>query len=300
MSPETRTRLAEVARRTESHLARAIDAETAAPERLRAAMRHAVLGGGKRLRPFLVAETARLFGVVDERPIAVGAALEALHCYSLVHDDLPAMDDDDTRRGQPTVHKAYDEATAILVGDALQTLAFGLLAAPEVDPDPALRCELVAALARAAGASGMVGGQTIDLAAEGRFGAVSFDAGTIRRLQAMKTGALFAFAVEAGARLGRAEPAASADLAVYAARLGLAFQIADDLLDAEGDAATVGKATGKDAAAGKATLVGLMGLDGAKAALATTVAEGEAALARHGGRADGLVEIIRFVAGRRS
>jgi len=281
---------------------RAEPPEIARPERLRAAMRHAALGGGKRLRPFLLAESAALFDVPRGRALAAGAALECVHCYSLVHDDLPAMDDDDLRRGRPTVHRAYDEATAILAGDSLLTLAFDLMAREDVHPDAAVRLRLVSELARAAGLGGMAGGQMLDLAAEGRFG----DAGTapdeagIVTLQRMKTGALIAFACRAGAILGEAGTAALAALDTFGDRLGLAFQLADDLLDVEGDAGQLGKATGKDAAAGKATLVALRGPAAARARLDTLVRDAEAALAPFGPRGAVLREAVRFVAERRS
>ncbi len=209
--------------------------EIARPPRLMAAMRHAALAGGKRLRPFLVVETARLLGRDDPGVVQAGAAVELLHCYSLVHDDLPAMDDDDLRRGKPTVHRAFDEATAILAGDALQALAFERLADPAVHPDPAVRSELVLGLARAGGLAGMAGGQMLDLAAEGRYGDAAPGEAEIRRLQAMKTGALLAFAVEAGAILAGADAAARKALRAYGQALGAAFQIADDLLDRRGE-----------------------------------------------------------------
>jgi farnesyl diphosphate synthase len=265
-------------------------------------MRHA-LSGGKRLRPFLVVETAALFSVARERALMAGAALECLHCYSLVHDDLPAMDDDMLRRGRPTVHRAFDEATAILAGDALLTFAFDILARRETHPSAEVRIALVAALARAAGLGGMAGGQMLDLTAEGRFDAERPPRQSERdivTLQAMKTGALLRFACRAGAILGEADAAAQEALDRYGAALGQAFQIADDLLDIEGDAATLGKRTGKDASAGKATLVGLLGPDGARARLAELVAEAEAALEPFGTRAVVLVEAARFVAERRT
>ncbi|MBV8429282.1 MAG: polyprenyl synthetase family protein [Hyphomicrobiales bacterium] len=258
--------LALVAREVEAALAALLvrAAATEVPERLAAAMRHAVLGGGKRLRPFLLIETARLLGCSEKGPLTAGCAVELLHCYSLVHDDLPAMDDDDLRRGRPTVHKAFDEATAILAGDALLTLAFELMAAVEAAAE--IRIELVAFLGRAAGAAGMVGGQMLDLSAEGRFGTGESPLAEkdIRRLQAMKTGALLAFAVEAGAILGRARPRERSSLRQYGEALGAAFQIADDILDVEATSATLGKATRKDAAKGKATLVAALGLERAK------------------------------------
>jgi farnesyl diphosphate synthase len=270
--------------------------EIARPPRLLAAMRHAVLAGGKRLRPFLVVETARLLGRDGAVPAA--AALELLHGYSLVHDDLPSMDDDDLRRGRPTVHRAFDEATAILAGDALHSLAFACLAEEACDPDPAVRAALVLGLARAAGLGGMVGGQMLDLAAEGRWGRERLGAEEIRRLQAMKTGALLAFAVEAGAILGRAGPESRARLLAYGRALGAAFQVADDLLDRQASAETAGKRTGKDAAKGKATLVDLLGPDGARAECDRLVAEALAALAGFGAEADGLREAARFAGAR--
>jgi farnesyl diphosphate synthase len=270
------------------------------PERLTAAMRHAVLGGGKRFRPLLVIESAALFGVPTQAALDTAASLECLHCYSLVHDDLPAMDDDDLRRGRPTVHRAYDEWTAILAGDGLLTLAFDILARPQTHPDPSVRADLVLALARAAGAGGMVGGQAFDLEADKLRLPPVLSLAHIRRLQAMKTGALITFAVEAGALLGRATDTERAALKSYGDHLGFAFQIADDLLDAEGDSATVGKAVGKDCAAGKATLVSLMGLDAARAELARTEAAAIAALAPFAPRAETLIAAARFVVTRTS
>jgi len=279
-----------------------LDGEIARPERLMAAMRHGVLAGGKRLRPFLVIETARLFGVDPAEAVSAGAAVELIHCYSLVHDDLPAMDDDDIRRGKPTVHKAYDDATAILVGDALLTLAFDVMARPSTHPDAGVRAELVLTLARAAGLGGMVGGQLLDLAAEGRFGdgaPVPLADAEIRRLQAMKTGALIRVSCEAGAILGRAVSAERHALENYGRILGLAFQIADDLIDAEGDASAAGKATGKDAALGKGTLVSLMGASWARDELDRLVAAAGAALDHFGPRAETLKALAHFVAVRK-
>jgi farnesyl diphosphate synthase len=274
--------------------------EIARPQRLIAAMRHAMLGGGKRLRPFLVAETAALFDVPRDRALLAGAALECVHGYSLIHDDLPAMDDDDLRRGQPTVHKAFDEATAILAGDALLTLAFDILSRPHIHPDAAIRVALIAALARSAGIGGMVGGQMLDLAAEGRFGASKpLTIEDVVRLQSMKTGALLVFACEAGAVLGGADTPQRDAIVTYGQAVGRAFQIADDLLDVEGDAATLGKQTGKDAAAGKATLVGMLGAKGARERLAVLVADAEMALAPFGGRAATLKAAAQFIAERR-
>lgn len=257
------------------------------------AMRYAVQGG-KRLRAFLVLESSRMLGVDEARALPVAAAVEALHAYSLVHDDLPAMDDDDLRRGQPTVHVKWDEATAILAGDALQTLAFGLLADPAVGPAET-RIALVAGLARASGAEGMVLGQALDIAAEtaGRMLTLA----EITELQAGKTGALIGFSAEAGAILAGADPA---PLRAYAAALGLAFQIADDILDVTGDAATAGKRVGKDADAGKATFVSLLGLDGARARAVALVAEAEAALQPYGTSAGNLIAAARFSISRDS
>lgn len=272
-------------------------------ERLSAAMRHAALAGGKRIRPFLVIETAALFGVPMDGALGAAAALECVHCYSLVHDDLPAMDDDDVRRGQPTVHRAYDEATAILAGDALLTLAFELLARPETDPDPAIRIKLVASLAHAAGGQGMVGGQMLDLAAEGRFADIGRDSPNlagVARLQELKTGALLRQACEAGALLGRASPSETQSLQTYARAIGRAFQIADDLLDIEGDAATVGKAVGKDREAGKATFAELLGIEGARAELARLVDDAQASLSGFGTAATLLQEAARFIADRQN
>lgn len=297
------TRLAACAADAEALLERLLaaapsDGERLRPPRLVAAMRHACLGGGKRLRPFLVVETAALFDVPREQALMAGAALECVHCYSLVHDDLPAMDDDDLRRGRPTVHKAFDEATAILTGDALLTLAFDVMARPETHPDADIRIALVTALARAAGIGGMAGGQMLDLAAEGRFGSAALGEADIRNLQAMKTGALLRFACAAGALMGRAGPAEAQALARYGSALGEAFQVADDLLDVEGDPELVGKATGKDTAAGKATLVGLLGVAGARARLVALVADAEAALDVFGASAATLRKTAGFIAAR--
>ena len=277
--------------------------ERARPKRLMQAMRHVALGGGKRLRPFLVVETAALFKAPRGHALMAGAALECVHCYSLAHDDLPAMDNDDLRRGRPTAHKAFDEATAILAGDGLLTLAFDILARPETHPNPAVRAELVLALARGAGLGGMVGGQMLDLAAEGRFdgGKVQkLGPAEVKQLQAMKTGALLRFGCLAGAMLGEATPAQRAALDRYGSVLGEAFQIADDLLDVEGDAATVGKATGKDAAVGKGTFVSVLGLDQAKARLKALVGEAEDALAPFGRDGEILKMAARFVAERKA
>jgi len=299
-------RLNQAAKDTEVVLERLLAAEPvsdelARPARLLDAMRYAGLGAGKRFRPFLVVETATLFGVARPQALMAGAALECIHCYSLVHDDLPAMDNDDLRRGQPTVHKAYDDATAILAGDGLLTLAFDIMARPETHPDASVRVALVSALARASGLGGMVGGQMLDLAAEGRF-----DGGQPQRLaerevatlQAMKTGALLKFACRAGGILGQANAAQHDALDRYGSAVGQAFQIADDLLDVEGDPALVGKQTGKDASAGKATVVGILGTAGARARLRELVTQAETALAPFGRAADVLFAAAKFVAER--
>jgi farnesyl diphosphate synthase len=305
MTTDFLPRLNAVAADTEALLDRLLastplDGEAARPRRLLDAMRYSSLGGGKRLRPYLVVETAALFDVPRERALMAGAALECVHCYSLVHDDLPAMDNDALRRGQPTAHKAFDEATAILAGDGLLTYAFDILARPETHPNAGVRIALVSALARAAGLGGMAGGQMLDLAAEGRFGSIVLGEAEVSTLQAMKTGALLRFACLAGAILGEASAAQHAALDRYGSALGRAFQIADDLLDVEGDAAMVGKSTGKDAAAGKATLVGVLGTERAKARLAGLVADAEDALAAFGDDAALLKAAARFVAERRA
>jgi farnesyl diphosphate synthase len=263
-------------------------------------MRYATLGGGKRFRPFLVVESAALFAVPRERSLMAAAALECVHCYSLAHDDLPAMDNDDLRRGRPTTHKAFDEATAILAGDGLLTFAFDILSRPDTHADAEVRLKLVSALARAAGLGGMVGGQMLDLAAEGRFEALPGKLGEadVKTLQAMKTGALLRFGCLAGAILGKATASQWTALDRYGSALGEAFQIADDLLDLEGDPATVGKATGKDAAAHKATLVGVLGPTAAHLRLENLVAEAQEALDAFGSDADVLKAAARFVATR--
>ncbi|PDQ22521.1 farnesyl-diphosphate synthase [Mesorhizobium sanjuanii] len=273
---------------------RPFSGEIARPEQLMAAMRHGVLNGGKRLRPFLVLESAALFSTDSEAALRVAAALECVHCYSLIHDDLPAMDDDDLRRGQPTVHKAFDEATAILAGDALLTLAFDIIADEATALPAERRAALVLALARAAGAGGMVGGQTLDLEAEH----IRPDEAGIIRLQAMKTGALIRFACEAGAIIAGAPPADRERLAEFGSAIGLAFQLADDLLDLTADASQMGKATGKDAAAGKATLVALHGANWARGQLNGLVEQAHALLEPYGEEAGLLREAAKFVATR--
>ena len=260
------------------------------------AMRYATLGGGKRMRAFLVMETAALFSVNDTCAARVAASVEMLHAYSLVHDDLPAMDDDDLRRGKPSTHKAFDEATAILAGDALQCRAFEVLAEPDTHSDPQARCELVAALGAAAGARGMAGGQMIDMLAEGK----TLDGPAITRLQALKTGRLIQYSVEAGAILGRAPAQQRHLLAAYGRDLGVAFQIADDLLDVEGSDAEIGKTAGKDAAAGKATMVAVLGLKAAREHAEFIARQAAAHLDGFGERAASLRALAAFVVSRRS
>lgn len=255
------------------------------------AMRYAAIGGGKRLRPLLLVATAELFNVGRDTALRVAAAVEAIHVYSLIHDDLPCMDDDDLRRGKPTLHKAFDEATAVLAGDSLHALAFEILADPATHPDPFVRSELIATLATASGPDGMAGGQMMDLEAE----KATFDLPTVTRLQALKTGALIAASVEMGAILGHLPPEGRTHLRGYARDVGLAFQIVDDIMDVEGDEALAGKALGKDAAAGKATFVSLMGLDRAKQQAAALVEQSLAHLASHGAEADLLRAIARYV-----
>jgi farnesyl diphosphate synthase len=283
-------RLAADAALVEARLAAALSARADQP--VTQAMRYAVRGG-KRLRGFLVLEGARMLGLPEARAVSAAAAVEALHAYSLVHDDLPCMDDDDLRRGQPTVHKRWDEATAVLAGDALQTLAFELLCDPALG-SAEVRMDLVSGLARASGIDGMVLGQALDIAAE-TTGALTLDQITV--LQAGKTGALIGFAAEAGAVIAGADPAA---LRRYATALGLAFQIADDILDVTGDEAKTGKRLHKDAGAGKATFVSLLGLAGARARAADLVAEAEAALKDYGPAAANLIAAARFAIARDS
>ena len=270
--------------------------EIARPESLRAAMHYAVLNGGKRLRPFLVIESALLLGGDRETALRVGAALECVHCYSLVHDDLPAMDDDDLRRGKPTVHIAFDEATAILAGDSLLTYAFDIIAAPETALSDARKTALILALARGSGLGGMAGGQALDLAAEKQ--APSADG--IITLQAMKTGALIRFACEAGAIVAGAADGERKRLRAFGEKIGLAFQLADDLLDITSDAETMGKATGKDAGRGKGTLVALNGIAWAEAELRRHVNDAVELLAPYGEKAGTLIATAHFIAERKS
>jgi farnesyl diphosphate synthase len=271
--------------------------DTARAPRVIEAMRYASIGQGKRIRPFFVTESARILDAPADGALRTGVALECVHCYSLVHDDLPAMDDDDLRRGKPTCHKAFDEATAILAGDGLLTLAFDILADPLTHADPKVRVELIANLARAAGHAGMVGGQMLDLEAE-RQSASDLD--HIILMQGMKTGALFRYSLEAGAILAQAPAADRAALATFADRIGLAFQIADDVLDVESTPEKLGKATQKDRSAGKATFIDHLGLDGAKARANALTAEAIAALDRFGDRGALLAEAARFIVERKN
>jgi len=254
------------------------------------AMRHAAIGGGKRLRPLLVFAAARLFGVDRQCTARVATAIECIHVYSLIHDDLPAMDNDDLRRGKPTVHKAFDDATAILAGDSLHALAFEVLSDGATHPDPFVRVELVAELARAAGPSGMAGGQMMDIEAE----KTAFDLPTVTRLQALKTGALIACAVESGAILGRVPPEGRTGLRGYARDIGLAFQIADDILDVEGDEEAAGKKLRKDGEAGKETFLSLLGIDRARAQARLLVDQAIEHLQHYGPEADLLRDIARY------
>lgn len=266
------------------------------PERLIAAMRHGTLNGGKRLRPLLVRQTASIFGIPPQSTVIASLAVEAVHCYSLIHDDLPSMDDDDLRRGQPTVHKAYDEATAILAGDGLLTLAFGLLSGEDCDPDPGARIRLVAELAAGAGAGGMVGGQMRDIEGE----AQRLSDSEIGRMQAMKTGALIRAAVRMGAILGGASGEAMDHLTRFAEAAGRAYQLADDLLDVTASAEAMGKATGKDAGAGKQTLVNRIGVDAARRQLAEITHNALSALLPFGDAAEGLRQTAMYFASRES
>jgi farnesyl diphosphate synthase len=261
---------------------------------LYAAMRHAAIGGGKRMRPLLVCAACDIFHVDRVRALRVALAIECIHVYSLIHDDLPCMDDDDLRRGRPTVHKLFNEATAVLAGDALHALAFETLADPETHPDPFVRVELISELAKASGPAGMAGGQMMDLAAEKE----SFDLPTVTRLQQFKTGALIGFCLEAGAIMGHVTAEGRTRLRGYARDIGLAFQIADDLLDVEGDSALTGKAVGKDEAAGKATFVSLLGRERARQQARVLVDQAVAHLSGFGSEADLLRSIAYYVVER--
>jgi farnesyl diphosphate synthase len=283
-------------RLTDAVIERLLAVPTGLEARVYEAMRYSALAPGKRLRPLLVLAGARPFGVARTSALQVAAAIEMVHAYSLIHDDLPAMDDSDLRRGRPTCHKEFDEATAVLAGDGLLTMAFEVLAHADTHGDPAVRCALVAALAGAAGGAGMVGGQMIDLIAERQ----PLDIGAITRLQRMKTGALIAFACEAGAILAKATAELETALRGYAHDLGLAFQIADDLLDVEGSAAETGKPVGADAAAGKATFVSILGVERARAQAGLLVDQAIAHLDLFEQKAELLRQVARFVINRSS
>ncbi len=272
--------------------------EIARPKRLMDAMRYSSLNGGKRLRPFLVVESAAVFGVPREAALLAGAALECIHCYSLIHDDLPSMDNSDLRRGRPTLHKKTDDATAILAGDGLLTLAFDIITRDEIHRDANVRLLLTRALARCAGIGGMVGGQMLDLAGEGRFG--DREPVDVARLQQMKTGALLRYGCIAGAILGQASQKEYQALDDYGHAIGEAFQIADDLLDVEGDAAALGKPSGQDAALGKTTFVTQLGLEGARQRVRDLLARADSAVSIFGDRAAVLQAAARFVAERKS
>jgi farnesyl diphosphate synthase len=287
--------LAQIAKATNGTMDRLLPGGPEPEQQLFQAMRYGALGEGKRMRPFLVVASARLFNVAESAALRVAAAVEFIHAYSLVHDDLPAMDDDDLRRGRPTVHRQFDEATAILVGDALQALAFEVLADPATHGDPAVRCELIAGLAAAAGAHGMVGGQMLDLAAA----TTGLQLPQITRLQRMKTGELIAFSCVAGAMLGKAAEPLRLALRAYAHDLGLAFQIVDDLIDAEGSAAEAGKAVGKDKARGKATFIDVLGLDRARDHASLLASQAAQHLELFGEKAELLKDATRVVVSRR-
>ncbi len=288
------TRLAFIAKEMESVLGRLLPEPAGPQAEIMNAMRYAALGGGKRLRPFLLIEAARLLGTEYAGVWQVAGALECVHVYSLIHDDLPCMDDDDVRRGKPAVHKAYDEAMAVLTGDALLTLAFEVLAHEGVHKDANVRLKLIAGLAMASGTHGMIGGQVIDIYAPGQVQ----DEALITQLQALKTGALIHYAVVSGGRLAGAGAHDLQSLSIYARALGVAFQIRDDILDAEGDARAMGKATNKDAGLGKATFVSIHGLDGAKKKAKALGDEAKAALAPYGQKADVLCGAVDFVLNR--
>ena len=294
--------LAEEIRRVQSEIDSVFDALLPVPDdtsaRLIEAMRYAAIGGGKRVRPLLVCSTAALFGVSRDAALRAGAAIEAIHVYSLIHDDLPCMDNDDLRHGKPTLHKAYDEATAVLAGDALHALAFEILADDATSEDPFTRSELILTLGQASGMSGMAGGQMMDMVADEE--GVVYDLQAITKLQQLKTGALLAAAVEMGAILGKVPPQARMHLRAYARDIGLAFQIADDLLDVEGDIEKAGKALRKDNEQGKQTFVTLMGVDQARDQARALVDQAVLRLASYGSEADILRALARFIVERDS
>ena len=295
-APSLSDALAQVAEAVNDELDRLLPLPDGLESRVVEAMRYSALDGGKRLRPFLVMQSAGLFNVSPSSALRVAAAIEMIHCYSLIHDDLPCMDNDDLRRGRPTCHRQFDEQTALLAGDALLTKAFEILASEPTHTDANVRCELVWELAHASGAAGMVGGQMVDL----RASETEMDVPAITRLQQMKTGRLFDFSCIAGAVLAKAPQQLRHALRSYAHDMGLAFQIADDILDVEGDVATVGKQTGKDADAGKATFISLMGLERAKAQADMLADQAIAHLAPFDEKADLLRATAKFVVNRRS
>ena len=294
VDPDLKSESARVSADIDDFFSRLLKPSGDGRDRLFEAMRHASIGGGKRLRPILTMASSRLFAIDGERALRVAAAIEAIHVYSLIHDDLPAMDDDDLRRGKPTVHKAFDEATAILAGDSLHALAFEIIAHPATAEDPFVRSELVLELARASGPSGMAGGQMMDLAAEGK----DLDLPAITRLQQLKTGALIEYAVEAPCIMARLPAEARTPYRGYARNIGLAFQIADDLIDHSGDEAAAGKRIGKDAKAGKATFVSLLGPDRARQQAAFLVDQAIEHLADHGEEANLLRSLARYAIDR--
>ena len=291
-----KTALVEAARLTEQTLEGLLPQPAGLHRRVQEAVRYAIFAGGKRLRPFLVLSSAAVFGAPQDQALRVAAAIEALHTYSLVHDDLPAMDDDDLRRGRPTTHKQFDEATAILAGDALLTLAFEILADPATHPSAEVRCQLISLLARAGGSEGMIGGQMMDIDAPGR----SHTADEVILLQRMKTGALFEFSCEAGAVLGGRGTEDRERLRGYARDFGLAFQITDDLIDVKSSAEAAGKQVGKDEAQGKATLVSIHGVDGAEREALALAARAAEAVAGYGAAAEPLTVLPYYLIGRES
>jgi farnesyl diphosphate synthase len=295
-SPELKDALEETAMLVDKAIGRLLPETDLAEAQLYDSMRYGTLGGGKRLRPFMVMQSAKLFGVDPARAKRVAAVVEMVHSYSLIHDDLPAMDNSDMRRGKLAVHRAYDEATAILAGDALLTMAFEVLADPDTHEDPNVRCALVSALANSAGIQGMVGGQMLDLVGENE----SFDLGTISRLQRMKTGKLMAFACEAGAILGKASDSYKRALCSYAYDLGLAFQVTDDILDVEADPSLTGKPANQDEKAGKATFVSTMGKEQARQRAEMLVEQAVRHLHVFQGRAKMLEELAYYVLRRRA
>lgn len=295
MSQSLQTRLKETAERVQIALDALLPKAAGSEARLMDAMRYAALAGGKRLRPFFTLEAGRLFEADENALLRAAVAIECVHTYSLIHDDLPCMDDDDLRRGRPTLHRAFDEATALLAGDALLTFAFELLAEPATHPDPQMRCLLISALAKAAGAAGMVAGQVADMAGQ----EIGSDMIAVTRMNRLKTGALINYSVEAGALIGCASDAERTALARYAHDVGLAFQMVDDLLDAEGVVRDTGKAVGKDKARGKVNFVTVMGADATRDRVAMLAAQAKQHLAMFGPRARTLSEAVDFVVERR-